>query len=484
MKVLLINPIIRFWHKPTHPPLGIGYIAAILLQNGINVEILDINARRYTDEQVREELKRRSYDIVGMGGVVSLFREVKKLTKMIKEIKPEAPIVIGGSVGDTIPEVVLTRTNADFCIIGEAEYTFLELCRRIEEGGKDFSDINGLAYMKGGSIYVTEKRKGVENLDEIPFPAYDLLEMDIYLKNQYGHTSGYKKSLTTSTTRGCVYACTFCAKSFRQYPYRIRSIDNVIAEIKYLKNKYDIDFIAFSDDLFVVSKKRVLDFCERMVNENLKIKWVCSSRVNLVDDEILRAMKKAGCVAIAYGVESGSQKILDIMDKKVKVEDAKNTLNLTFKNGLWPIITLICGMPEETKETIQETVEFMKGVGMPGTLFYLNPYPGTRLWPLVKNKILAKYDIEEYLEKLNDATDFVVNVTNMSDDELLKVKVDAEKQMRKNFLMNPFLAANRLIGYYNYSGGVRSIFSAIKRKLEVSVIPKLNVKPESIANNE
>ena len=472
MKVLLVNPIIRIWHKPTHPPLGIGYLAAVLRQAGVDVEILDINSRRYTDEQTMEELKKRDYDVVGVGGIVTLFREVKKLTKMIREAKPDVPIVVGGSVGDTIPEMVLTKTEADFAVIGEAEYTFLDLCKRIREGKKDFSDINGLAYMKDGEVHLTEKRKGIVNLDEIPFPAYDLLDMDIYLGNQFGHTTRYKRSVTISTTRGCAYACTFCAKSFRQYPYRVRSVDNVMAEIKYLKRRYDVDFITFGDDLFILTKKRVLEFCKKFKEADLGIKWVCNSRINFVGDEILEEMRKAGCVAIAYGIESGSQKMLDIMDKKVKVEDAKETLHKTFKHGIWPIVTLILGMPGENKETIQETVDFMKDVGLAGDFFYLNPYPGTRLWPEVKNKVLEKYDFLDYLEKLNDATDFMVNLSDLSDEELIKAKVNAEKQMRRNFMKNPYFVARRLFAYYKYAGGIKSVASAVKRKLAISMMPK------------
>ncbi len=465
MKVLLINPKIRMWLKPTHPPLGLGYIAAVLRENKIDVEILDINAYRYSDDDVKKLLKEKEYDMVGMGGIITVYKEIKWLCDAVKETKPKVPILVGGSLYD-VCELVLEKIKADYVVMGEAEYTFLDVAKEISKGKKDFSKIPGLAYRKGKEIIFTEKRKGMQNLDEIPFPAYDLLNMEIYLNNQIdGNFSKYKRSISISSTRGCAYACRFCRKSFKEYGYRWRSVDNVIAEIKMLKKKYNIDFINFNDDLFILQKKRAMEFCEKYKASGLNIEWSALSRVNVVDEELLKAMGDAGCIRVAYGIESGSQKILDEMNKMVKIEQAKTAVSLTRKAGMFANCTFIVGMPGETEETIQETVDFCKELGIPATLFYMNAYPGTSVFEEVKDKLLAKYDLEEYILKLEDATGFVMNFTKMTDEQFIAAKIKAEKDMRSHLYKHPVLLYKSLKDYYHLVGGVTAIAKIVKRKI-------------------
>lgn len=469
MKVLLINPIIREWLTPTAPPIGLGYIAAVLRKNGIDVEIYDVNARRYTDEKVFDDLTKKDFDVVGIGGQITVYREVKRYCDHLKKVKPNIPIIIGGTVADSIPEVTLTKIKADVIIIGEAEDTFLELCKKIEEG-KKFRDVQGVAFLKDGKVVFTPPRKGIENLGEIPFPAYDLFDMDIYLKNQENTNGRYKHTFSISTVRGCIYACTFCCKSFRQYNYRTRPIDDVLTELKMLDEKYGVDFVYISDDLFVFAKERVLEFCKKYKEWGFTQPWLCNARVNVVDDEILRAMKDAGCVNIAYGVESASPKILRVMKKMINVESAKNTIKLTRKHGIFPTLNFIVGMPKETEETIQETVDFCKDLGIPATFFYVNPYPGTPLFEEYKEKIIEKYgNLENYVEKLLDITDFVINLTDMSDEDFVKAKTKAERDLRRYVYMRPHILFRQLKEYYQLVGGVRPVLDMVKRKIYLSI---------------
>ena len=446
MRILLINPPIREWAEPNCSPLGLGYIASVLLQEGHEVEILDINAHRWSKQEVEKRIREISYDLVGIGGIITTYRYVKWLVNMLKKYHSEEKIIVGGSVGTSIPKTMLERNPIDIICVGEGEETVRELVNVLQNNG-DPSTIKGI-WFKGndGSICRNELREPINDLDKLPFPAWDLFPMDIYLKNPVGAPNRNKwidgsfaedapLSMNLSATRGCPYQCIYCYHDFMGQKYRCRSPDNIISEIKYLHAHYEVEYFHFIDDEFVLKKNFVYQFCQKIkhLQKELgeRITWGCSGRANLMTEELIATMAEAGCVLIGYGIESGSQKMLNIMKKKVLVEQAKQAVRLTQQYLGWADCSFMIGTPGETKGTIQETIDFCKQLSLiPEVIFFATPYPGTELYRMAIQRGKIK-DEEAYAMSLGEQGEKIrVNFTDFSTDELRKIKENMVIELR------------------------------------------------------
>ena len=224
MKILLINPSIREWSKPNVAPLGLMYIASVLRDSGYEVEIMDINAFRWDRDEVQERIRKADFDLAGIGAIVTVYKYVKWLVKVLKEHHPDKKVIVGGSVGTSIPRIVIEKAGADICCIGEGEVTAREVVECLQGGG-DLSGVDGIWYRaEDGSTQKTPVRTPIADLDSIPFPAWDLVPMDIYLKNPVGAPNRNKwvdgsagedavLSMNLSATRGCPYKCIYCYQS-------------------------------------------------------------------------------------------------------------------------------------------------------------------------------------------------------------------------------------------------------------------------------
>ncbi len=446
MKILLINPPIREWAEPNCFPLGLGYIASVLLQEGHEVEILDINAHRWGKKEVEKRIREISYDLVGIGGIITTYKYVKWLINVLNKCHPEKKIIVGGSVGASIPKTMLERNPVDIVCVGEGEETIRELVNVLQNNG-DPSTVKGI-WFKGndGSICRNELREPINDLDKLPFPAWDLFPMDIYLKNPVGAPNRNKwidgsfaedtpLSMNLYATRGCPYQCIYCYHDFMGQKYRYRSPDNIISEIKYLYTHYDVKYFNFTDDEFVLKKNFVYQFCQKIkdLQKELsqRITWSCSGRANLMTEELIATMAEADCVLIGYGIESGSQKMLDTMKKKVTVEQAKQSVRLTQQYLGWADCSFMIGTPGETKETIQETIDFCKQLNLiPEVIFFATPYPGTELYRMAIQRGKIK-DEEAYVQGLGEQGGKIrVNFTDFGSDELKKIKEDMVIELR------------------------------------------------------
>lgn len=440
MKTLIINPPIREWSKPNVFPLGLGYIAAVLLRAGHAVEVMDINGYRWDKKKVEELIKNAKFDVAGIGGLVTIYKYVKWLVKIIRKYHPNTKIIVGGSVGASIPRVMLENNQVDIVCMGEGEETVAELFKVLENNG-ELSGVKGICYKdKTGEIRTTPKRPPIKDLDTLPLPAWDLFPMDIYLKNPVGAPNKNKwadgeaendvpLSMNIFATRGCPYQCIYCYHDFMGDGHRHRSAKNIVNEIETLLNRYNVQYFHFIDDELVASRDFVFDFCNKM-NElrkkvNKDLTWGCAGRVNLMTEEMIIAMKEAGCVFIGYGIESGSQTMLDLIKKRVTVEQAKKAIRLTGKHLGWVDFSLMIGYPGETHETIKETIDFCKELNIsPEVIFFITPYPGTELYrmSLETGKIVNE---EEYLLGLGEQGEKIqINFTNFSNKELYKIQED------------------------------------------------------------
>lgn len=438
MKILLINPPIREWAKPNVFPAGLGYIAAVLLQDGHKVEVLDINGYRYSKEEAEETIKEADYDVAGIGGIVTTYRYVTWLIGILKRYHPDKRIVIGGSVSSSIPRIMLEKNPADIICIGEGEETVRELARALEKK-EDLATVKGVWYKDSSSkIHQNEKRSPIRDLDSLPFPAWNLFPMDIYLKNPVGAPNRNKwvdgsadasaaLSMNLFASRGCPYKCIYCYHDFMGERYRHRSPENVIKEIKVLYERYKVTYFHFIDDEFVMKKDFVSKFCDLIKTFSTeigqKLTWGCAGRVNLMTEELVAKMANAGCVLIGYGIESGSQKILDLIKKKVTIEQAKEAIRLTKKYLGWADCSFMIGYPGETRVTIQETIDFCKELDLtPEVIFFLTPYPKTELYSMALKQGKIK-DEEQYILNLGEQGEKIrVNFTDFSDEELLHIQ--------------------------------------------------------------
>ena len=316
-------------------------------------------------------------------------------------------------------------------------------------------NVKGIWYKKEGKIIKNPPRPLIENLDEIPYPAWDLFDMETYLKNPMGFEPpgdialDRVRSMPICPSRGCPYNCTFCYHIFSRRN-RVRSAESILGEIKELKDRYDINFFAFHDDCFIINRKRLYEFCDAYGESGLGIKWACFGRANLMNGELLQKLKDANCEYVGYGIESGSQKMLDAMNKQVTVEQAKNALLLTQKMGIRVHCTFMVGIPGETRETIWETVKFCKDTNRSVHLFFAAPYPGTPLFEQAKKLGRIPDDLESYVSRLGDVDEFVVNLTDMPDEELQELRSRAEKEVNSYYRTPPQILKMTLNYWRNY----------------------------------
>lgn len=441
MKVLFINPPIREWAKPNVLPLGLAYLSSVLMAAGHEVEVMDINAYRWSAGEVEEKIRNADYDVAGIGAIVTVYRYVKWLASTLKKHHPRKPVMVGGSVGTSVPHIILGKTEADIVCIGEGEITIVEIMKALENG-KDLSSVEGIWFKdKRGALHDTGKRAPIRDLDVLPLPAWDLFPMDIYLKNPVGAPNrnkwidgGSNKSVLTmniSGTRGCPYQCTYCYHDFMGHKYRNRSPKNMVNEIRVLKERYGVEYVHFVDDEFCLKKEMVFEFCDLMKKEfGGSVTWGCSGRVNLMTEGLVAAMVDAGCVAIGYGIESGSQRMLDVMKKGATVAQAKEAIKLTKKYLGWADCSFMIGTPGEDRETVKETVDFCKELDLaPEVIFFMTPYPGTELYrkALDEGRIT---DEEEYILGLGEQGEKVrVNFSGLSDKELFEVQEKMIKEL-------------------------------------------------------
>lgn len=432
MDILIINPPIREWAKPNCVPLGLGYIASTLRMAGHSIDMLDINAYQYSKERVLAILKKKNPDFILTGGIITTYSYLKWLTSQLKDLFSDIPIMIGGSVSTSIPEIALNTLNIDIACIGEGEITAVEVANCIEYG-KKLSSVKGIYYRKNGKIFRNEMRKPIKDLDSIPFPAYDLFLMDIYINNPVGYINKDKwgsgsrisddvpKSININVTRGCPYRCRFCYHDYLGPGYRHRAPQHVLKEMDFLNEEYGVTYFLWSEDESLINRKFIHEFCDLMIKSKRDYQFALAGRVNIVNEKMLTELKNAGCNMVAYGIESGSQKILDNMNKQVKVEQAKNAVKLTKKIFGDADCSFMIGYPGETDETIQETKEFCKELDLaPEVIFFATPYQGTELYEYAKKLGLIKNEVE-YVSKLwEQGEQIAVNFTNWTDEELFE----------------------------------------------------------------
>jgi anaerobic magnesium-protoporphyrin IX monomethyl ester cyclase len=365
MNVLLVKPHVPGIGKGNSPALGLGYIASSLLLDNHEVFILDLTL--YEKEgNIRNIFEERfikiNPDVVGITANTRERRYAFDCARWSKSLDATVPVVMGGCHVTCRPEETLQRLQEiDVVVRGEGEVTMRELCAVGFDNLSKFDSISGIAFRNNKrEIVQTPPRSFNENLNELPFPAYHLMEMEKYdlTLNIPGENGRFTHIITS---RGCPYKCGFCSASiFSGARVRYRSTENVLAEIEYLMSKYSfLAGVMFLDDFFLANKNRVLQVCEEIINRKMKFKWYAWSRVDAIDVAILPVLKKAGCITISMGVESGSDYVLHLMNKKTTAKKALQAVRTLKKFGLYSRVSLIFNYPGERYRDIIATYFFM-----------------------------------------------------------------------------------------------------------------------------
>ena len=395
-KVLLVNPpFYRLMNSHFNGlSLGLGYMAAVLSKNGYEVKIYnaDYESRdNYANQkkifegydnykkilsnlnhplwlEVKETIERYSPDIIGVTMLTGTYKSAENVGKITKELNEDIDMVVGGTHPTVLPEETIKNEYFDYVVRGEGEYTFLDLV-----DGMMVEDIQGLTYVnKRRGIVNNPDRDVIEDLDSLPFPRRNL-----YLGDTRYMDYGY-----IMTGRGCPFECTFCAsKKVWRGHVRFRSPENVIEEVKQVHDKDGTKLFYFVDDTFTLNKKRTKKICELLVESDLDISWICDTRLDTIDEELLRLMKESGCVRVKVGVESGSERILKMVKKRITKKQVRETISHIKKEGIDLTIYLMIGFPTETKEEMQETLDFARELDPTYySLSILAPYPGTEIY--------------------------------------------------------------------------------------------------------
>ena len=377
LKVALINPTQSA--RYSQPPVGLALIASVLEREGYQVTVLEANASKLPPEDVVPLVS--DADVVGLTAMTPTINSAIAIARHLKKAYPDLPIVLGGAHATLLPEETLAAApEIDILVRGEGEETIIELLRVLEYK-QPLSKILSISYRKDGKVVSNRVRSTNIDLDSLPFLAYHLLPWRRYRPHPpHGRALPFAAIITS---RGCPYKCSYCSKPIFGNKFRGQSPERVVEEIAYHKEKFGIKEFAFYDDVFTLNKKRAYAIADEIIKRGLKIHWTCETRVNLVDKELLQHIKQAGCYSIAYGIESGSQEILNILDKDITMEQVEEAVRLSREVGLQTIGYFMIGSPGESPETIRQTIQFAKKLKLDFAQFAVTtPLPRTKLYNL------------------------------------------------------------------------------------------------------
>lgn len=473
-EIILINPPwYRFFGQEwSVKPLGLCYIAAVLEKHGFDVGIYNAdscpglqmtdaysttqNFQKYLLRMTnQEDLIWREVEvlitdflpqIVGISMNTVQYKSALTLAKLIKKIDSKI-IVVGGGVHPTVcPDEILNGGYFDYLVRGEGEYTMLELAKALRRD-KPVDCINGISYKHDNKIIHNPARELIENLDDLPWPANHLI---LNIKDMMPDDFAY-----VMASRGCPYQCIFCvAHKIWSRKVRFRSPRNVVDEIKLIKQNYSPVYFHFQDDSFTLDSKFIDELCNLLIKEKINIRWVCETRVDLADDQMLKTMRQAGCFKVILGVESGSPLTLSKIKKHISLEQVRKAVRLCKKNKLETSIFFLIGFPWETEKEIKETVALMEELDPQYAVFSVaTPYPGTELYDICKNENLLPPN-PDWSRFFHQSPDMFLT-KNLSKIQTKKIIKDVEnkfvrhnKKKHRIKLLNPFRLFLELKRFY------------------------------------
>jgi radical SAM superfamily enzyme YgiQ (UPF0313 family) len=439
MKVLLINPAWKvenksnIWRKVAscYPSLGLAYIASVLEQDKHKVIFLDMHAENLSPSDVSKLLNDKKYDnidYVGITATTPLINCAYAIAKIVRKRFPKVVVVLGGVHPTVLPDEVLGNNNVDIVVREEGELTMKDIVN-----GLELKDMLGISYKHDGKIVHNPDRSYIENLDDLPPPAYHLIPIEKYRPA----IGSYKRlpAMSIFATRGCPGRCTFCHRAFKGR-IRAKSAPRIIEEIKILQREYGIREINFYDDTFTALKKNVEEFCKLLIKEKIDITWSCFTRVNYVDKKLFSLMKKSGCHQVMMGIESGVQEMLDGMNKMVTLAQIRRAVKICKEVGLETRAAYILGNISETSEMMQRTLDFAIELDTDYAQFnILTAYPGTEVWKLAEKNGWLRVKNYDY-----SVSDFTLELPTVSQEEITAMY----KKAHRKYYLRPKIILRRI----------------------------------------
>lgn len=440
LRVLLISPSYAPTRNTMYFPIGLSYVASYIRKFGY--EVVPLNMNHWDAEERYRELERllteERIDVIGITGITIAFNEIERIVRFARP-RSRAKIVLGGGITSCESELVMSTIKPDYMVISEGELIFLELLRTLEKG-RDPADVKGLWYFEGSVPRTTGEGEGIGNLDDLPQPDLDLFGMREHLAIQSEQQFSYHEShlvgskmLPITASRSCPFRCTFCYHA-GMGKYRRHSVPATVEHIKASIEKFDVRYFMIYDELFSANKQRIIEFCDLV--KDLNIRWYCQLRVDQMDQALLHMMKAAGCHYISYGFESGSDTVLESMQKKVRAEQIANAVRMTREARIGIQANFLFGDPAETEETLQETLKFAQD----NQLYFVDwsaviPYPGTQLFEraVARNQIP---DRELFIRSMGNVSQYLwkhmINLTALSDERFMQLYVELRELNDEN----------------------------------------------------
>jgi anaerobic magnesium-protoporphyrin IX monomethyl ester cyclase len=429
-------------------PLGMAYVLASVRQRipNANIRVLDLwlmdNVHEADD--ILNLLKNVSKDFIPdfilYGGMISAYSYIRTLSQLLADIFPQAMQVLGGAIATTGYEYFNDMTSLNYIVVGEGEHAIIDLLTGNWQNNKSIGKPGKLDELK---------KQTIEDIDILPFPSYKDFSIERYIENNFRNTGW--KFMHMITSRGCPFACNFCSPNFGR-SVRIRNEELVIDEMLYLKTMYKIDSIYFWDEIQFLDKSWMDSFCKKLIEKKADLKWVFSSRASLFNDKdvpLLKLMKKAGCLRISLGIESGNQQILDRMNKKITVKQIEHALRLIRQADIKATGSMLLGYPGESRSTIQDSIDFANRNLLKTSFYNLVPMPNTEIFNYCKRNNFIKNE-REYIEHVSslggDASINAINLTDMDDETY------AQEIQRANKSVSCIRIGN-VLNYYGYRSG-------------------------------
>ena len=396
MKIVLVRP--NYDSHIITPPLGIGYLSSYLNRNGVSAVIIDGLRDHLSPEDLLKKILMERPDAVGITCLTSFYNEAVDLSLKLK--KENLKVIFGGVHPTILPRETLADSQCDFVILGEGESALLRLAKNRFENDK-IPGVYSLEDAEGKDV-VFQKAEIIQNLDELPFPDWNGIDPNRYPQAPHGAIVKHFPIGVITSTRGCPYACTFCASPrFYGRKIRFRSPENVVDEIQFLVEKFGVREIHFEDDNLTLRREHIEKICRLILQRNISISWACPNgiRADTVDGELIALMKKSGCYYFAYGVESANPHILENIKKHETIESIQSSITLAAEHGISCQGFFILGLPGETAETLEETIQFAKRSKLARAQFLiLDVLPGSELWETLRGKFEPNWSKKSYKE--------------------------------------------------------------------------------------
>jgi anaerobic magnesium-protoporphyrin IX monomethyl ester cyclase len=375
-EILGNNPAIIEEERGYNPPLGLLYVAAYLEEHtSHHVQVVDAQVEELSYERLEQRIAKAKPDVVGITAMTFTLLDVIKTVQLVKQVDKTIQTVLGGSHVHLYPDETIRLPGVDYLVLGEGEVIFKELLDSIPDP-RALRETKGIVFRENGQIVNTGERDLITDLDELPFPARHLTPY-----KKYSSLLAKRTPITTMfTSRGCPFRCTFCDRPHLGKRFRARSPQNVVEEMEACMNLGIYEFLVY-DDTFTVNRQRVIDICEEIKHRKLNIGWDVRSRVDTVDKEMLKTLRSAGCERIHYGVEAGTEKILQVLNKGITIEQVREVFRWTKDVGIEVLAYFMIGAPTETQEDIRQTIQVAKSLKPDYVhITILTPFPGTQIY--------------------------------------------------------------------------------------------------------